>query len=305
MTQTGFIIRWREERLKHWTNSMVVGNITSSTSTTVRGLMSNTSYVFGVASLTENQNDTSWFSNLDIYGRRNIVEGALEGKISTFAIGKTLVYDLRFVYFNANFTQQHGPTDKRSSIGPRGIMKGEGHYGLILVGDANIENCNSSSFCCDNYDVEAKMCIDSSSYTCRVTPFQYEYNEKITHSLNNSSTSLLPGSGRIVQPLHHSEAFIYENFCGPALRLTGSQQQQRGAAWYPRQLEVSEGFETSFILRMSNPSSRYVNVFPKKINCFNYLRLFPSQIQFIFLKIERCKNMDDIYTKCRSRGGDG
>ena len=62
--------------------------------------------------------------------------------------------------------------------------------------------------------------------------------------------------------------------CGPALRLTGSHSQLSGAAWYPRQMNVREGFDTTFTFRISNPS-------------------------------QHCQFMDDVYTHCRSRGGDG
>lgn len=42
--------------------------------------------------------------------------------------------------------------------------------------------------------------------------------------------------------------------CGPALRLTGSHSQLIGAAWYPRRMNVREGFDTTFTFRISNPS---------------------------------------------------
>lgn len=70
----------------------------------------------------------------------------------------------------------------------------------------------------------------------------------------------------IPQPATHA--------CGPALRLTGSHSQLTGAAWYPRQMNVREGFDTTFMFRLSNPSTH-------------------------------CKFMDDVYTHCRARGGDG
>lgn len=62
--------------------------------------------------------------------------------------------------------------------------------------------------------------------------------------------------------------------CGPAIRLTGSQSQLSGAAWYPRQMNVREGLDTTFQFRISNPSTK-------------------------------CTFMDDAYTHCRARGGDG
>jgi hypothetical protein len=43
--------------------------------------------------------------------------------------------------------------------------------------------------------------------------------------------------------------------CGPALRLTSSLAEQAGAAWYPRPQQVLEGFDTTFVLRLANPST--------------------------------------------------
>jgi len=62
--------------------------------------------------------------------------------------------------------------------------------------------------------------------------------------------------------------------CGPALRLTPSKARQSGAAWYGRRLNVQEGFETVFRFRLAEGSLR-------------------------------CGTMDDAYTHCRARGGDG
>ncbi len=62
--------------------------------------------------------------------------------------------------------------------------------------------------------------------------------------------------------------------CGPALRLTAPLPRQVGAAWYPRAQQLREGFDTRFRFRFSSPSTY-------------------------------CRIMDDSYTNCRSRGGDG
>ena len=62
--------------------------------------------------------------------------------------------------------------------------------------------------------------------------------------------------------------------CGAALRLTASSSALTGSAWYPRQMNVREGFETVFGFRVSNPSTF-------------------------------CARMDDVQTNCRSRGGEG
>jgi hypothetical protein len=62
--------------------------------------------------------------------------------------------------------------------------------------------------------------------------------------------------------------------CGPTLRLTGSHARLAGSAWYPRRMNVREGFETTFSFRMANPSTR-------------------------------CRFQDRVHSYCRSRGGDG
>jgi hypothetical protein len=62
--------------------------------------------------------------------------------------------------------------------------------------------------------------------------------------------------------------------CGPALRLTGSHSSQIGAAWYGRALDVREGFDTTFLFRISSPSTH-------------------------------CSRMHDAHTRCRARGGAG
>ena len=132
---------------------MVIGNVTT---TTIRGLTHNSMYCFGVSGLTENQKNDSWWTDLDFYGRRlenQHIDGALEGHTTPYECGRTLLFDVEFNLFNANQTQDHGPLDKRQSFGPGAVSSGEGHFGLRLVGNANIENCNSSFFCCDQYEL--------------------------------------------------------------------------------------------------------------------------------------------------------
>jgi hypothetical protein len=62
--------------------------------------------------------------------------------------------------------------------------------------------------------------------------------------------------------------------CGPALRLTPSEARQSGAIWYPRKMNVREGFDTTFTFQISSPSLK-------------------------------CDRLDDVNTYCRSRGADG
>ena len=62
--------------------------------------------------------------------------------------------------------------------------------------------------------------------------------------------------------------------CGGSLRLTAPFARLSGAAWYPREMNIREGFDTIFRFRVTEPSTV-------------------------------CDFMDDVYTNCRSRGADG
>ena len=248
LTYTGFTIRWRELSNPSWTHSMVVGNITT---TTVRGLSPNVTYAFGIAGLNENQTNPSWWDNLDLYGRRDALAGALEGAIATVQ-GHTLLHDVNIPYFNSNATQDYGAETESLTKGPTGVYGGEGHYGLSLIGSANIANCNVSSFCCDDYDIEIGGCLGhGSSLTCLTTgpstnPFG-DHQEK--------------GFVRVIANLTSYEEQDWAAFnsrCGPSLRLTPSESRSSAAVWYGRKLEVGEGFDTVFSFEIANPSFRYV-----------------------------------------------
>ncbi len=249
MTCTGFNIKWKEynDGTSSWSHTYTTGNITT---TTIRGLQPNTTYVFGIAALNEDQSQ-EW-NNLDLYGRRLILDDGLEGPTETI-VAHTLLYDVAFSRFDANSTQNHGPEIHESSIGPTGREDGEGHYGLVLTGHANIQNCNSTSFCCDTFDESTGTCGDR-SFVCMGTMIQRE----------NDHGGQLPGFGKIVERFNTSLSTRFRNLfhfpCGPALRLTASQSRQVGAAWYPRQMEVGEGFEANFTFRISNPSFRCVMI---------------------------------------------
>ena len=62
--------------------------------------------------------------------------------------------------------------------------------------------------------------------------------------------------------------------CGPGLYLTPSEARHSGAVWYPRKVNVREGFDVYFDFEISQPS-------------------------------QKCTRMDDVNTYCRSRGADG
>ena len=54
----------------------------------------------------------------------------------------TFCTDFYFKYFDANSTLDYGAKVAGSTVGPTGEVGGQGHYGLIVVGDANV-GCSS------------------------------------------------------------------------------------------------------------------------------------------------------------------
>ena len=202
---------------------------------------------------------------LDRYGRRDLLEGGLISDFSVNVTASTISYDIHFPSFNANLTLDYGAIDKRSSIGASG-SHGEGHYGLSFAGDSTIENCNATSVCCD--DLDEKGLCQSNTYAC-IPSFDIE-------SFANSDNFRLRNGMILVENLGEGELSFHHGIsrCGPGLRVAGSSRNQAGASWYRRQLDVVEGFETRFTFEISNPS-------------------------------DRCNNMNDVYSWCRSRGADG
>jgi len=246
--------------------SMVLGNVTTST---VRNLYPNVDYKFTVQATCEDQNDPEWQA-LDLYGRRELLEGGLIGAKSEIT-ATTLEYDVDFTKFDAVATLDDGPADASSTAGPTGVSGGEGHYGLYLIGDANIENCNSSVVCCDDY-VEGVGC-SGAAYSCSSTVLPDQNYEKGAVT-DRRVPDNLAGGEKWVKTVSDMSPLTPTMLCGPALRLTASGPRLSGAAWYQRQLEVNEGFDTTFTYRIANPSLK-------------------------------CDVMDDVYTNCRSRGADG
>lgn len=240
---TGYVLRY--SRATHsspsdW-NEMLVGNITK---TTIRGLEKNSLYHVSIAGLAGDQEQKGWWK-LDSYGRLQDnsilsveISRALEG-LNTTVTAHTLADDISFESFDANLTQSHGPIDSSSSIGPSGVEDGEGHYGLALIGDASILNCNSSSFCCDEYDPTLGGC-NPETLTCRSTPYRESDDNRFIFERFNETDAAS----------HIAAA------CGPALRLTGVSDRLRGAAWYRRPQDVAEGFLTTFRFRITEPSTR-------------------------------------------------
>jgi hypothetical protein len=305
-----------------WQPWVMFGNITA---TTIVGLQPDVEYEWRVSSVSEDMVHSDEWRHLDLYGRRAMLPGALVGPPSPPTnLTATLFNDLHFTHFDANQTLNHSSTDKRSTLGPSGVWSGEGHYGLALVGSAQIEGCNASVSCCDKYhrwdrrqdidDADSEMCLPR-SHSCFVqggstlvdrighrhngTPTgepNYEHRAagegdandegdddadvRLPTNIRGSAPGAagqtvivdrIEGSGN---PAHSTLSHRPTEPCGPALRLTPSLARSSAAAWYPRKLNVREGFDTSFVFRLANPSTE-------------------------------CTLMDDEYTHCRARGADG
>ena len=293
VTVTGYVIVRRVEgTVVAFGHPVYVGNVTT---TTLIDLEPDTSYEFRIAAMNEDQVNVGggltdpkmeWLQ-LDLYGRRPAVAGALVGDFSNASIPTaTLVRDFAFLRFDANATLAHGAVDKRTTEGPTRNRHGEGHYGLLMVGECNIQGCNSSHACCDGFTTEeldmfgaprvatvgVAGCRDICTAIGDVQPWYVNGESSRNITSNTHGNGIKIGSG--LQTVLASGGYNISGACGPALRLTGPRARSSGSAWYPRQMNVREGFETTFTFRVSNPS--YV-----------------------------CAIMDDVYTHCRSRGADG
>ena len=242
MSSTGFLIEWRFNLTKEYHN-MVVGNVTT---TTAIDLKPNTLYQFSISALNEDQRSSEWYATLDNYGRRSKLDHALKGEPSHFVETRTLANDFLFEFFNSNSTLNHIRGEFPARLGPTGNVGDEGHYGMELVGDASIQNCNASSICCDSKDLGS--CANS--LTCRWASKGFSS----WHPQSSPPTFLSIKTYEELSPRH-----VPASSCGPALRLTGSYPRRRGSAWYARSMNVGEGFETEFQFEIHTPSQRCNN----------------------------------------------
>ncbi|GMI22531.1 hypothetical protein TeGR_g13865, partial [Tetraparma gracilis] len=210
------------------------------------------------------------------YGRREVLPHGLEGDAGDPVVATTLANDFAFAGFNAEKTTDLTTPQAGATAGPTGVSGGEGHYGLFIVGDANVENCNSTAVCCDTWDDATGSCgTVSVGCSSTVHPNPHYTNGEVTGG-SRTVPDNLPGGEKWVGAYSDfvDAGLLATNMCGPALRLTSSDPRQSGSAWYQREQEVGEGFDTTFKFRISNPSLR-------------------------------CDVLDDVNTNCRSRGGDG
>lgn len=280
-TVTGYKIIWFQPMFQSRVSNLTVGNITT---TSVRGLEPATEYVFAIAAMSEGHES----SNLptDLYGRRSAIDN---GMLSTFSIytniTATLPYDFEFSFFNANKTLNSSGATPEMTLGPSGQFGSEGNYGLVMVGSANIQNCNVSSTCCDGYNatIGLSSCGDYPS-VCAVLPSRMlAYDLVVGEITRRGIPTNLPYSNgapaeinivTLEELIANKGADLPSAACGPALRLTSSSARQSGAMWYRRKMDVREGFDTEITFEISNPS-------------------------------QKCDRLDDVNTYCRSRGADG
>lgn len=281
MTVTGYKIIWFQPLFPDFKSNLTVGNITT---TSVRGLQPKTEYVFAIAAMSEGFENANLPT--DLYGRRSPRSNAVLGSFSDYTnVTGTIDFDFNFNFFNSNKTLNHSGSSISMSDGPTGQFGSEGHYGLVMVGDANIQNCNVSSTCCDGYDpaIGVASCGNYQS-VCAVLAAHMLAYELVEGGITRRgvSSNLAYGNGAppdisistLEELIENKGANLPTVSCGPSLRLTPSQARTSGAAWYRRKMNVREGFDTYFQVEISNPS-------------------------------QKCDRLDDVNTFCRSRGADG
>jgi len=284
MMTTGYKILWFQPKYPQRISNMTVGNVTT---TSVRGLEPATEYIFAVAPMAEGAFvERSASLETDLYGRRSPTPDALIGTFSPYTnVTATLYWDFDFGLFNANMTLNGSAVQPAASLGPTGVWGGEGNYGLVLVGSANVQNCNMSSTCCDGYNATIGLASCGVLPTvCAVLPSRtlaYEYViDGITRRQTGTNRPYSNGAPPEIaiftldQLRKNAGAALPSSKCGPALRLTPSEARQSGASWYGRKVNVREGFDTLITFEISNPS-------------------------------QKCDRLDDVNTFCRSRGADG
>ena len=280
---TGYKIVWFQAQYRSRVSNLTVGNVTT---TSIRGLEPNRAYVFGISALAEGAATNAAILPTDLYGRRDPLPDAIESPISIFTdITSTLEFDFDFKGFDANATLNSSGTTVSSSNGPTGQYGPEGNYGLVIVGSAQVENCNASMTCCDGFNETLGLAsCGTGRSVCAVLlerrlAYDYVY-DGVTRRQVPSNIPYDDGSPpeKVVLTLQELIAIQGAEMpsmpCGPALRLTPSGARESGAVWYSRKANVREGFDTTITFQISNPSMR-------------------------------CNRLDDVNTYCRSRGADG
>eukprot|EP00604_Paraphysomonas_vestita_P000269 CAMPEP_0174826522 /NCGR_PEP_ID=MMETSP1107-20130205/44161_1 /TAXON_ID=36770 /ORGANISM="Paraphysomonas vestita, Strain GFlagA" /LENGTH=407 /DNA_ID=CAMNT_0016059855 /DNA_START=1485 /DNA_END=2705 /DNA_ORIENTATION=- len=280
---TGYKIIWFQPEFRSRVSNLTVGNVTT---TSIRGLSANTSYVFGITALAEGAASGTAVLPTDLYGRRDALPDAIESSASVFTdVISTLPFDFDFQFFNANSSLNHSGISTQQSDGPTGQYGSEGNYGLSIVGSAQIENCNASMTCCDGFNSTIGLASCGTGATVCATLLErrlaYEYvidgitRRQVPSNLPYDNGALPEKVVLTLQELiNNAGAEMPSMSCGPSLRLTPSAARESGSVWYRRKVNVREGFDTTFSFQISNPSMK-------------------------------CDRLDDVNTYCRSRGADG
>ncbi|KDO15827.1 hypothetical protein SPRG_18636 [Saprolegnia parasitica CBS 223.65] len=202
LATTGYRVTWTDGSS---TASVVVGNVTT---TTIRPLAANATYNVTVTALVENQRTAAW-QDVDLYGRRAMDVTAVVGSPSPLAgpAVRTLLHDIGFTSFSAAAILNNSATYPHSTLGPTGDAGGQGAFGLVLLGHANVQNCNSTSICCD-----IRASTNACYLTCAALPMATARSSATASltTIRNSSDVTVPPAVLPLPP------------CGPALRLTGS-----------------------------------------------------------------------------------
>lgn len=234
----------------------------------------------------ENQVNLSRISYEEAMDKLKQKESEIENNLATNDDLSVLLYEVENNLLKYNYYLKELDIVKSKNVnGPTGQFGGEGHYGLVFVGSANIQNCNVSSTCCDGYDPEIGLSsCNSGQSVCAVLPaYMLAYDKAIGSVSRRGVPSNLPYENgapseiflsTLTELEENKGASLPSIACGPAFRLTPSQARSSGSMWYKRKMNVGEGFDTQFQFEISNPS-------------------------------QKCDRLDDVNTFCRSRGADG
>ena len=248
------------------------------------------------------------------------MENAVIGENSAYSdVVRTLRYDFAFDIFNANATLNHSSVDERNTDGHIGIFGGEGHFGLSLIGDASVENCNASHSCCDSYEefdngiflllLLLFFFLISLTYLLTHTP-THTHTQTGTYTCHRSMSCSALG---VVGGRDYSENITYDNDVSDPHRVESNVNHDeieddasiRIASSNNSHAQGRFAARCGPALRLtpSNPRSSGAAWYRRKIQVREgFDTTFTFRVSNPSL---RCHVMDDVYTNCRSRGSDG
>lgn len=283
MTVTGYIISVTTNSPAYLHSKTFIMTVTNITQTSIRHLEPNTTYSITIAALSEGISPISAVQlPTDLYGRREMLTTSmLSSAYSNSSIITTLLYDFDFPMFTVQNTLNQDSNHSYSSYL---------NDGLVFIGSAHLQNCNSSSSCCDGYNssIGLPSCSNIGVSVCSVS-ISTRNNGLVVNGQNRrdipmnihpnnmnstSSTWAYLRTQTVEDFMVSQHSSIPTSTCGSSIRLTSSLGRQSGSIWYHSKQNINQGFDTIFQFEISNP----------------------SQI---------CYNMDDVHTYCRSRGGNG